>query len=366
MATPETIVPDSVEDLARAVRDTAPRPLLARGAGTKLGWANLREDVDIELDVRRLDGIVAYNPGDLVVTAEAGMTLEGLQRRLAEQGQWLALDPPEPRATLGGIVAADASGPRRHRYGTARDLLIGVTVVLADGTIARAGGNVVKNVAGYDLMKLYTGSLGTLGVVVETTWRLHPRPPARQVVTFAAYDGQLLQRLLRSPLTPTAIEVMDERLVVVFESIEPSVLAQADAAAALGGAVEVGEDLPAGFGERPWRPGTVGLKVAYELAALDPVLDALRRLGPVTARGRAGVGVLEVALPAVDPGGLDGLRREVAACDGTVVVREAPAELRREIDVWGPVGDALALMRRVKDQFDPQHRLAPGRFVGGI
>lgn len=361
--TVDAATPTDVAGVVAAVEGPA-RSILPRGSGSKLGWGALGDPVDLELDLRGVHGVTEYNPGDLVVSALAGTPLATLQDRLAEHGQWLALDPPEPAATLGGIVAAGASGPRRHRYGTARDLLIGVAVVLADGTLARAGGKVVKNVAGYDLMKLFTGSLGTLGVIVETTWRLHPRPPARRVAIFPAYDGELVQRLLRSTLTPTAIEAVGDRLVALFESIEPSVVAQGAAAAALG--ADVTADLPPGFGAHPWEPGQVGLKLAYPIAALDQVRAALGRLGAVRVAGRVGVGVLEAALPAIDPPALDALRAEVAAHGGTVVVLEAPAEIKAGLDVWGPVGDALAVMRRVKEQFDPGRRLAPGRFVGGI
>jgi glycolate oxidase FAD binding subunit len=172
--------------------------------------------------------VVEHTAGDLVVVAEAGVRLSVLQERLVSAGQWLALDPPEEGATLGGVVSANASGPRRLRYGTVRDLLIGITVVLADATLAHAGGKVVKNVAGYDLGKLYTGAHGSLGLVVSTTWRLHPLPAARRVVTVDLPDlrdaGPLALRLTRSILTPTAVELHavtggGGELLVVFESI---------------------------------------------------------------------------------------------------------------------------------------------------
>ena len=357
--------PDSIAEVVDVLRHTRPASVLPRGAGTKLDWGAVGAPIEVDLDLRGLAGIVEYNPGDLVVRAMAGTPLDVVQADLAEHGQFLALDPPEAGATLGGIVAAGASGPRRHRYGTARDLLIGVAAVLADGTVARAGGKVVKNVAGYDLMKIYTGSFGTLGVIVETTWRLHPRPPDRRVVTFAGHDGALVRRLMHSALTPTAVEALGEALVVVFEGLTPAVRAQADAAARLGEGV-VTTTVPAGFGVRPWLSDGIGLKIAYEITGLDVVLAALRRLPGTRVVGRVGVGVLEAGLPAIDRDQLDRLRAVVARVGGTVVVLAAPEETKRRLDVWGPVGDALPLMRRVKDQFDPEHRLAPGRFVGGI
>ena len=222
------------------------------------------------------------------------MPLADLQAALAPAGQWLALDPPEPRATVGGVVAANASGPRRLRYGTVRDLIIGITVVLADGTVAHAGGKVVKNVAGYDLAKLFCGSLGTLGMVVEAIFRLHPLPAATAVVTVQVESpteaGRAVQRLRRSALEPSAAELVvgelgwPGRLTVVFEGIQPGVEAQAAAAVELLGQVGAGgrgragateaalnqlgalpfekaefalkADLPAGrAGRRPRRPG---------------------------------------------------------------------------------------------------------------
>lgn len=359
--------PGSVEELSALLRGTGGQAVVAKGSGTKLGWGRPPERLDLLVELAGLDAILDYNPGDLVVSAAAGVPLRRLQAEVAGHGQQLALDPVEPDATLGGILAANASGPRRHRYGTVRDLLIGVTVVLADGTVARAGGTVVKNVAGYDLGKLYTGSFGTLGVVAETTWRLHPLPPARRIVVFPVADGGLVQRLLHSPLTPTAIELIDGHLVVVFESIEPSVAAQAEQAAALGADATIGDELPDGFGARAWSAGLVGCTLSVVVSAFDVVLAAVRRLAPeARLGGRAGLGVFELGLPDPDPGLLTALRAAVAPYDGTLVVREAPASLKAAVDVWGPAGDALALMRRVKERFDPGRRLAPGRFVGGI
>jgi glycolate oxidase FAD binding subunit len=368
--------PRSVAQAAQVMRASASAGLriAPRGAGTKLGWGAPPEGVEVVLDVRGLDRLLEYNPGDLVLSAEAGVPLRHVQAQVAAHGQLLGLDPPEERATLGGIIAANASGPRRLRYGSARDLLIGVTAVLADATVAQAGGKVVKNVAGYDLMKLYCGSLGTLGVIVSTTWRLHPRPPERRVVTLATFTGETVQAVAHSQLTPTAVEVLGERLVVVFESTAPSVQAQATAAVALIGG-EISEELPAGFGERPWTDPAVGadgigLSIAFEPAALPQVRAAVARLSgperPVLARGRAASGVLEVGLPTLEPAELAGLRAAVAAYDGSVVVRSAPPQCKAALDVWGSVGNALPLMQRVKERFDPDRRLSPGRYVGGI
>jgi glycolate oxidase FAD binding subunit len=367
--------PSSVDEVVDVLRAAAADRLtvVPVGGRTKTGWAAPPSSCDLLLDLTGLDRVVEHNPGDLVVVAEAGVRLAALQEQVGGSGQCLALDPPESGATLGGVVSANASGPRRRRYGTVRDLLIGTTVVLADGTVAKAGGKVVKNVAGYDLGKLYTGAHGSLGVVVSTTWRLHPVPPATRVVVVdlpdAAAAGPLALALNRSVLTPSAVELLGSaggpgRLVVVFEALEASVAHQADVAAGLVGG-EVVASLPDTFGRRPGGPDDLVLRVAHAPAALPDVLAAL----PVGAQvaASAGSGVAYAAVPAAEGvAALPGLREALRPCDGTAVVLSAPEAVRDGLDHWGPVGDALGLMRRVKDRFDPERRMSPGRFVGGL
>ena len=372
----EVVRPASVAEVADVLRSAAAdgRTVVPVGGRSKLSWAASPSSCDLLLDTTGLDRVVEHVAGDLIVVAEAGVRLADLQAQVGDAGQMLGLDPPEPAATLGGVVSANASGPRRLRYGTARDLLIGTTVVLADGTVATAGGKVVKNVAGYDLGKLYTGAHGTLGVVVSTTWRLHPLPPAARVVILdlpdAAEAGPLAVRLARSTLTPSAVELIATtgaagRLVVVFEAIAESVAAQARQAVALLGGGSESETLPADLGQRPGGIDDVLLRLAYVPSALPHVLAALPVGAAVTAS--AGTGVCYAAVPpdaAVD--GLPGLRAALAQHDGTAVVLRAPDRARDGLDHWGPVGDALDLMRRVKERFDPERRMSPGRFVGGL
>ena len=371
----EVVRPSGVEEVAEVLRQTQREghTVLATGGRTKTGWAPPPSSADVLIDTTGLDRVVEHTAGDLVVVAEAGLRLSALQQRLGAAGQWLALDPPERGATLGGVVSANASGPRRLRYGTVRDLLIGVTVVLADGTVAHAGGKVVKNVAGYDLGKLYTGAHGSLGVVVSTTWRLHPLPAARRVVVLDLSDpldaGPFALAIARSTLTPSAVEVHattggSALLVVVFEAILESVRAQADATVALLRGGRQGDDLPDGFGERPGSDSDLVLRLAFAPASLPAVLQTLPEGTVVTSS--ACTGVAYAALAAEHAGLLPTLRTALAPHDGTAVVLHAPADLRDGLDHWGPVGDALDLMRRVKDRFDPNGSLAPGRFVGGI
>jgi glycolate oxidase FAD binding subunit len=381
--------PGSLEEASRVLAAAAGDGLAVafRGGASKLGLGNPPERVDLVVSTERLDKVLEHAAGDLVVRAQAGVPLADLQAALAPAGQWLALDPPEPRATVGGVVAANAAGPRRLRYGTVRDLIIGITVVLADGTVARAGGKVVKNVAGYDLAKLFCGSLGTLGLVAEATFRLHPRPEAAAVVTLGVdrpeQAGAAVQRLQRTQLEPSAVELtrsgaeLPGRLTVVLEGIRPGAEAQAAAAAGLLGQVGEAAVLPPGetdaalaqLGALPFEQAEVGLKLAFPPAELPAVLADLHRWGDRLS-AHAATGVLWAAGDAGDvPTAADelgGIRDRVVARGGSLVVVKAPPELKRAIDVWGPAGDALGLMRRVKERFDPDRRLAPGRFVGGI
>jgi glycolate oxidase FAD binding subunit len=372
----EVVRPSSVDEVSEVLRAAAAdgRTVVPVGGRSKLGWAAAPESCDLVLDLTGLDRIVEHVAGDLTVVAEAGVRLADLQSALAGAGQQLGLDPPEEGATLGGVVSANASGPRRLRYGTTRDLLIGITVVLADGTVAHAGGKVVKNVAGYDLGKLFTGAHGTLGVVASTTWRLHPVPPARRVVTLdladAAAAGPLAVTLARSTLTPSAVELVGTadgaaRLVVLFESIAESVTDQARSAVALLGGGEESDDVPGDLGRRPGGADDVVLRLAHVPTGLAPVLAALPSGTAVSAH--AATGVTYAALPAEDAAeALPRVRAAIAPHDGTAVVLRAPDDVRGRLDHWGPVGDSLDLMRRVKERFDPERRLSPGRFVGGL
>ncbi|SNS87274.1 glycolate oxidase FAD binding subunit [Geodermatophilus pulveris] len=372
----EVVRPASTEQVAEVLRAAAAagHTVVPVGGRTKTTWAAPPTSADLLLDLTGLDRIVEHVAGDLTVVAEAGVRLADLQASVGQAGQLLGLDPPEQGATLGGVVSANASGPRRLRYGTTRDLLIGITVVLADGTVAHAGGKVVKNVAGYDLGKLFTGAHGTLGVATSTTWRLHPVPPARRVVTLDLPDvaaaGSLAIALGRSTLTPTAVELIGTaggagRLVVLFESIAESVSDQARSAVALLGGGTESADLPADFGARPGGADDVLLRLAFAPAALSSVLGALPAGAAVAAH--AGTGVCHAAVPAGEVAAvLPALRSALAPHDGTAVVLRAPDAVRDRLDHWGPVGDALDLMRRVKDRFDPERRMSPGRFVGGL
>jgi glycolate oxidase FAD binding subunit len=389
------VEPGTIEETSEVMK-LASREGLAvspRGGGTKMGLGNPPREVDLVLSTARMDEVIEHVPGDQIVRVQAGLRLEDLQERLAESNQMLGLDPPEEGATIGGVVAANSSGPRRLRYGTVRDLIIGIRVVLADGTVAKAGGKVVKNVAGYDLSKLFTGSLGTLGIIAEANFRLHPiRETARTV--FLEVDehekiANVTQELTHSSFSQFVLDALEMRwegdrgtLVALFEGIEPAVEAQSSTAAEVlrshGETRVLGEDDGEAFWEsfarRPWNAGDVGLKIgappADLTAVLASVLGAAGRAG-VEARlsGHAGTGVTFAALS----GGEDGLVevveevREIRARrGGSVVVQEAPLTVKERLEAWGSGGDYLGLTRRVKEKFDPGYTMNPGRFLGGI
>jgi glycolate oxidase FAD binding subunit len=389
------VEPGTIEETSEVMK-LASREGLAispRGGGTKMGLGNLPRQVDLILSTSRMDGIIEHVPGDQIVRAQAGLRLEALQENLAGSDQMLGLDPPEEGATVGGVVAANASGPRRLRYGTVRDLIIGIKVVLADGTVAKAGGKVVKNVAGYDLSKLFTGSLGTLGVIAEANFRLHPiRESARTVFVEVGDHTQIpdvAQALTHSSVSQFVLDALEMRwegdrgvIAALFEGIEPAVEAQSSAAAELlrshGEASVLGKDdgdeFWNSFARRPWATGDVALKIgappADLTAVLDSVLGAAERAG-VEARlsGHAGTGVTFAGLSGEDDGLVDVVEevREIRVRrGGSVVVQGAPLSIKERLDVWGPVGDYLGLTRRVKEKFDPGYTMNPGRFLGGI
>ncbi len=377
--------PSTTDETAELLRVAAHHGLhvVASGSGTKQCWGNRPSSLDLVVQTTAMTGVVEHAAGDLITVVRAGTSLADLQGVLAAAEQQLALDSAFPSATIGGIVASDTSGPRRVLYGTMRDLLIGITFVRADGVVAKAGGKVVKNVAGYDFGKLLTGSYGTLGLITEVALRLHPLPKEQRVVTMKVADGDsaavAVRRVLGSQVVPTAVEADlpadgPVTVAVLLEGVAAGVEARTAATVELLGSTSVVGDVPEWFGRYPFEPEDVGLKLTTTLSGVGPILSAARGLShrhgvPVAVRGSAS-GVLYAAMPADTPAStigrvLEELRALAAAYDGTVVVLTGPAETRNALDVWGPV-TGLDLMRRLKDQLDPDHRLAPGRFVGGI
>ncbi len=390
--------PASIEEAAAVVAETSRdgKSLLFAGGGTDLEVGGAPEALDVLLSTRRLDRVAEHAPSDQIAVVEAGVPLAVLAQVLAARGQRLALDPPLPeRATVGGVIAANAFGPRRARYGTARDLLIGVTLVRADGRLARGGGKVVKNVAGFDMPRLMTGSLGTLGLIATATFRLHPLPEASATLSVAGLAPGMLRALLGrirdAQLEPDSVVAFRTGggrfdLAVRFEGFRPSVAAQRDRLARLCGEASLGiEALDEAAARALWerhdearRAGTVRVKVAALPSALDsvergvfaPLADALGDAAcvwyPTLGIGFAGGSPRDAASVAAAAAALPSARRTLAESGGSLVLLAAPEAVRTAVDPWGDAPSAVSLMRAVKLRLDPGRRLAPGRFVAGI
>ncbi|MFB4315393.1 FAD-binding oxidoreductase [Actinomadura sp. 21ATH] len=370
--------PASAAEAAGVMRTAAELGLavVPRGAETRLDWGAPPARCDVLVDTARLDRVVEHAAGDLVVTAEAGLGTDRLAAVLAERGQRLALDAPLPGSTVGGTIAAAAAGPLRLLYGTPRDLVIGLTVVRADGRVARSGGKVVKNVAGYDLGRLFSGSYGTLGLIVEATFRLHPIPAARAFITCPLPDAtrahEAVQAVLHSAAVPSAVQVVASSqggltLGVLLEGVPEGVAARTEQVSALLGAsgtgASVAQEPPEWWGSYP--DGTTLIDVTAPPTALTTLLEH-RGEGVSLSWSADGHGHLGLTAEADPVRTLARVREALGERhNGGAVVRYTPEAVRDEIDLWGPV-PALSLMRRVKEQFDPESRLSPGRFVGGL
>lgn len=391
----ETVQPQGLAEAAEAMAGGG--RLLLRGWGTKQGWGGPVEGVERVVDTRGLNRLVRHDPSDLTATVQAGMPLAELQAELGRSGQWLPLDPPlhdhagRP-ATVGGIIAAADHGPRRLAHGAPRDLVIGATFALADGQLARTGGNVIKNVAGYDLAKLVCGSLGTLALLVDVTVRLQPRPAASVTLAVRADAAQahtLWLALSDAQLEPAAADHRADLgvsgsgwLWVRFDGREDVAAEQRRRAAAI--AADHGLDhTPHNDSVALWDEHLVaplGGESGETVAAVSTVPTQTPGVAATAARAAADAGVVarwhsHVAL---------GVHRVVlsggAPADHAAVVRALRTagyrtELRQRLqgvdehaDAWtdGSLPSAWPLMRAVKQRLDPDRRLAPGRFLGGL
>jgi len=377
---------DISETLAAASRDR--RRVAIDGGGTKREWGSLAPAADVTISTRGLNTVIAHRYGDLTATVEAGASLADVNRVLATHGQWIPLDPPHAdRATIGGIVATNDSGPRRHRFGAPRDLIIGVEIVRVDGTRAKSGGIVVKNVAGYDLGRLMTGSFGSLALIAQATFKLYPIAPASRSVVVDMDDSGVAERTIAaisgSHLTPTALELQAKplRLLVRFESIAAAADEQAAALVRLAttdGArafvVDTAEEsaLWDAHDARLWQhPGAI-IKISCLPTEVMPTMIAIgESLRDVEwdAIGRAGVGVLLLRVGANSARQariITDLRARFPHGRGSVVIVRGSDELKQSVDAWGAPGDALPLMRAIKRQFDPHALLNTGRGPFGL
>jgi glycolate oxidase FAD binding subunit len=397
---PRTVAPETAEDVAAALRraSDARQSIQIRGAGTKLHWGRATRDVDAVLDMRGLNRILAHEHGDMTATVEAGATLRDVNRTLAQHGQWLPLDPPfADAATIGGILATNDSGPLRHRFGTPRDLVIGVRLATTDGVLSKAGGQVVKNVAGYDLGKLLTGSFGALAAIVSATFKLAPLPNASRTlrldVDTAAAVARIVTTIMTSQLEPIAFEIAARatqrppdaqnqfvsavspdsafQVLLRFASLPAVVDAQLDQATAILGdsasAVHVVDDDAEEtawreHAERVWSDDTAAvIRASWLPAHIEAMLAALHESSTavdlmLVGRASVGCGLIRIAGElGAQVQTIERLRTSHAI--GNVVVVRGSTALNERVDVWGPAGSRSRLFESLKQAFDPNRVL---------
>jgi glycolate oxidase FAD binding subunit len=370
--------PSSAEELAAALAGAGERgeSVRVRGGGTKFAWGGAVDEPALLLSTEKLDRVLEHNAGDMTAIVEAGIPLVRAQEAFAAEGQMLALDPPDHgSATLGGVVAAADSGPLRYRYGAPRDLVLGIRVALSDGTLAQAGGKVIKNVAGYDLSKLFAGSFGTLGAIVQVAVRLHPLPPATATALGTSPDPDALATaaaaLSHARIEQDALDVhwLDGRGTVLSRFAGATATAQAKHAATLlheAGlhADVVDADASLWDAQRDAQRSAEGtvVRVSALQSQLADVLREAERLGAPLV-GRAGLGLSWLRLEDRSPSDVVAAVAELRAqlSPAPCAVLDAPAEVRVALDPWGGIDPGtLALMRRVKERFDPAGVCAPG------
>jgi glycolate oxidase FAD binding subunit len=393
MTTTTTLAPSTFEDAAAALAEATQEGRTVRivGAGTKLGWGSSDAATDIELHTRALDQVVSHDAGDLTATLQAGVPLELAQRTFAAAGQMLALDPPLSAAggpesepgdaarmgpTIGGVVATADSGPLRHRYGAPRDLVIGATVALSDGTIAQAGGKVIKNVAGYDLAKLFSGAFGTLGLILSVNVRLHPLHETSVTALGAASDPAVL---CAAAVTLAAAPLEFEALDVAWKGGRGGLLARCAGREAPRRAQRAARRMQeAGLTEvdvtdqdgQLWERQRAGQRsqdqALVRIAGLTTDLGAVIGAADACAGTLVGRAALGTTFVEVSPDAVGRLRAALPR-SARAVVLDGPAAVRAHGESWGAAGGTeLELMRRIKARFDPTRTCNPGLFVGGI
>jgi glycolate oxidase FAD binding subunit len=381
-------LPEVAEELAElvAIANRDRSPLLVAGNSSKLDWGGSVTGAKSIVSTQKLDRLIAHAVGDLTVTVEAGMKFSKLQEILATAGQFLPLDPAYPdRATIGGIIATADTGSLRHRYGGVRDLLLGISFIRADGKMAKAGGRVVKNVAGYDMMKLFTGSYGTLGILTAVTFRVYPLPAnSGTVILTGSIEGlaKVAKILLASTLTPIAVDGLSTAfsrhleisntpsLAVKFATIPESIAQQSEQLLAIakglglkGGSWqgEQAQRLWGGIQTGIWGDTPIGCKLGVRSTAAVETIEWIDRSTDHQAKGvihlSSGIGACALS----DVKHIAPLRSHCEASGGFVSVLQATEAVKQQIDVWGYRGNAVPLMQKIKQQFDPGNILNPGR-----
>jgi glycolate oxidase FAD binding subunit len=404
------LFPENIEQISAVMKAASSHQasVIPMGSGTKRGIGNKPLGADIVLSTKKLDRVIEHESADLVATTECGVTLSALNSRLGARSQSLPVDPPHIAggATVGGIVASNDSGPLRLRYGTARELLIGMRVVRADGSIFKGGSKVVKNVAGYDMPKLFVGSLGTLGIIVEATFRLYPVPESSKtcVAVIKSLDEAhgAVKSLINSNLVINALEQMDPglagsitdrlgigigknkyslavRIMNVAQAVEDQIKTVIDVSRRNGGEVLVIEGASEeAFWEEvrdfPWRSmdgvsavlkaGVLISDVPRVFLKLEELSDKCGVRSYASARAAGGVVIISIKGDSeMVVNSIKELREFSESAGGSLAVREAAPEIKAAVSVWGDMGSSLGLMKRIKAGFDPGNILNPGRLI---
>ncbi len=405
-----TVFPETIEQVSEIMKLASKESLcvIPMGSGTKSSLGNKPDRSDLVLSTKNLNRLIEHGASDLVATTECGISLSGFQKELNKKNQLLALDPPHINrgATIGGIIASNDSGPERLRYGTAREFLIGIKVVKADGSIFKGGSKVVKNVAGYDLPKLYVGSLGTLGIIVEATFRLYPVPEYSEtyIASFSSLEKcqESLLKLLNSDIVLTSLELLNPdltgpisesndldinlgcySLLVRIRNVEKAVRDQIDMVKTIcdenngSGFLVNGEkenqlwDSVRDFAQTSIKTTGVVCKSSILVTQIQKLLDSIQRLSneysvKIYVSTRAGNGISLMAIEgkaeSIKPA-IENLRNFLSSIGGTLILQEAPLEIKQGFDVWGDIGSGLGIMKRIKSNYDPDNILNPGRFI---
>ncbi len=379
----DIVAPATSDELCAAVHQAASRQqkMLVVGSGSKLSWGGLVAEPTLLVSTAKLDRLIDHAVGDLTVTVEAGISFQQLQQQLALAGQFLPLDPLFPdRSTIGGLIATADTGSLRHRYGGVRDLLLGISWVRADGVMAKAGGRVVKNVAGYDLMKLFTGSYGTLGILQQVTMRVYPLPVASGSVWVTGTAlPDLIGQLGASTLTPTALDLISAGLaqqlglgeqmgiLARFQTIPESIQVQSQKLAELATSLSLTSQTYTREPETEiWgqvRPTVMAKPITAKIgvratAAVDILTNFSRQTGGggVVHLG-SGIGLIGCDQPAV----LMPLRQQCEQAAGFLTILTAPVATKQQLEVWGYQGAAVQIMRQLRQQFDPQALFNPSK-----
>ena len=386
------VFPQTIDIVAKIVKIASQQQwrILICGNGSKLTWGGLGEDIQLVISTQKCDRLIEHAVGDLTVTAEAGMKLVDLQKQLRSHNQFLPLDPSHADATLGGIVATADTGSWRQRYGGVRDLLLGLSFVRADGEIAKAGGRVVKNVAGYDLMKLFTGAYGTLGIITQLTFRTYPLIATSQTLLLtgeANAIARLTQTIRSSGLTPTAMDLLSTAvlkqldlgtgtgLIIRWQTIPESIEQQIAEVKILAQQLNLNTNNYCDRAEIDlWQCANVtsipvsntsaickiGIapNAAVNFLQLKQVIDR-----NIAVRVHASSGIGQLQLDNVDEGVVSELRSYCQQNYGFLTVLDAPKAFKQQVDLWGYSGNALKTMQAIKSQFDPQNILNPGCFL---